>query len=144
MHYTFLFPSFLCLIVSVVFLFFFLSHLISLSWHLKILFLLKTRFVVVPLHLLFPLILFGSMIRRHVMTALRTFMTGRFIRNARSFCLISQALLYPVLLALGDELLFVRNPRGVLACSYRSFTPICTPSIPLYLSLLRYSVVHVL
>ena len=56
----------------------------------------------------------------------------------------SWTLLYPVLLALGDELLFVRNPRGVLACSYRSFTPICTPSIPLYLSLLRYSVVHVL
>ena len=30
-----------------------------------------------------------------------------------------------------------------LTCSYRSFTPTCMPSIPLYLGLLRYSEVHV-
>ena len=51
-------------------------------------------------------------------------------------------LLFDVL-ALEDELLYVRNPRGVLMCSYRSFTPTCMTLIPLYLGLLRYFVVHV-
>ena len=97
----------------------------------------------VPLNLLFPLILFSSTIRRHIMTSLRTFWTGRFIQNAKSFFQISQTLLYPVLLALGDGLLFMRNPQGVPTCSYKSFTPICMPSIPLYLSFLQYYVVHV-
>ena len=120
-----------------------LSRLVSLSWHLKNLFLLKTRFVVVLLLFLFPLILFSFMMKRHVVTSLRTSLTRRFIRNARSFCLISRTLLYPVLLALGDELLFVRNPRGVPACSFRSFTPTCTPLIPSYQGLLQYFEVHV-
>ena len=92
----------------------------------------------------FPLILFGFMMKRHIMTSLRNFLIERFIWNARSFCLISQTLLYPVLLALKDGLLFVRNPQGVPMCSYRSFTPICMPSIPLYLRLLWYFMVHVL
>ena len=39
--------------------------------------------------------------------------------------------------------IYVRFPLGVPSCSYRSFTPICTVSIPLYLSLPRYSEVHV-
>ena len=91
----------------------------------------------------FPLIQFGSVMRRHEMTSLRTFLTGWFIWNARSFCLTSQTFLYLVHLALGDGFLYVRNPLGVLMCSYRSFTPTCTLSIPLYLSLLWYSMVHV-
>ena len=124
-----------------------LSHLVSSLWHPKSLFLLKTQFVVVPLHLLFPQILFNFMMRRHVMTwhvmtSLRTFLTKRFIRNTNSFCLISQTL-YLVLLALGDGLFYVRNPRGVPTCSYRSFTLICTPWIPLCLDLPRYSVIHI-
>ena len=119
-----------------------LSWLVSLSWNLRNLFHLKTRFVVVLL-LLFLLIQFGSVMRRHEMTSLRTFLTRWFIWNARSFCLTSQTFLYLVHLALGDGFLYVRNPLGVLMCSYRSFTPTCTLSIPLYLSLLWYSVVHV-
>ena len=91
----------------------------------------------------FPLILFGFVMKRHIMTSLRTFLIGWFIQNARSFCLISQTLLYPVLLALKDGLLLMRNPQGVPMCSYKSFTPICTSSIPLYLGLLRYFMVHV-
>ena len=126
-----------------VFVLLFLSHLVSLSWHPKSPFLLKTWFIMVPLNLLFPLILFSSTIRRHIMTSLRTFWTVRFIQNAKSFFQISQTLLYPVLLALGDGLLFMRNPQGVPTCSYKSFTPICMPSIPLYLSFLQYYVVHV-
>ena len=120
-----------------------LSWLVSLSWNLRNLFHLKTWFIVVLL-LLFLLIQFGSVMRRHEMTSLRTFLTGWFIWNARSFCLTSQTFLYLVHLALGDGFLYVRNPLGVLMCSYRSFTPTCTLSIPLYLSLLWYSMVHVL
>ena len=120
----------------------YLSWLVSLSWNLRNLFHLKTRFVVVLL-LLFLLIQFGSVMRRHEMTSLRTFLTRWFIWNARSFCLTSQTFLYLVHLALGDGFLYVRNPLGVLMCSYRSFTPTCTLSIPLYLSLLWYSMVHV-
>ena len=119
-----------------------LSWLVSLSWNLRNLFHLKTRFVVVLL-LLFLLIQFVSVMRRHEMTSLRTFLTRWFIWNARSFCLTSQTFLYLVHLALGDGFLYVRNPLGVLMCSYRSFTPTCTLSIPLYLSLLWYSMVHV-
>ena len=70
------------------------------------------------------------------MTSLKTFLIGRFIRNARLFCLTFQTLLYPMHLALGDGLLYMRNPHGVPMCSYRSFTPTCTPSIPLYLGVL--------
>ena len=77
------------------------------------------------------------------MTSLRTSLTKRFIRNARSFCLTFQILLYPMRLALGVGLLHVRYLRGVLMCSFRSFTPTCTPLVPLYLGLLRYSEVHV-
>ena len=76
---------------------------------------------------------------KHVMTSLKTFLTERFIWNARSFYLTFQTLLYPMHLALKDGLLYVRNPQGVLTCSYRSFTPTCMPSISLYLGLVWYS-----
>ena len=147
MHYTFFFFffSFLvpCLLLWLCFSLLYLSRLVFFSWHLKSLFHLKTWFVVVLLLLLFLLSLFDSMIRWHEMTSLRTFLIGRFIQKAKSFCLISQTLLYLVRLALEDGLLYVRNPRGVPTCSYRSSTSTSTPSIPLYLGLLQYSVVHV-
>ena len=151
MHYHALhifFPSFLCLKVS--FMTLFLSFLsLSLSFSLLVMALKKFVPSKSPIHRgssssSFPLILFGFVMKRHIMTSLRNFLIERFIRNARSFCLISQTLLYPVLLALKDGLLFVRNPQGVPMCSYKSFTPICMPSIPLYLGLLWYFVVHVL
>ena len=152
MHVTYsciarFFPSFLCLKVSFVTMF--LSFL-SLSLSFSLLVMAPKKFVPSENRIRrgsfsspFPLILFGSMMKRYIMTSLRTFLTGQFIQNARSFCLISQTLLHPILLALKDGLLFVRNPQGVPTCSYRSFTPICTPSIPLYLGLLRYFMVHV-
>ena len=118
-----------------------LSYLVSSSWHPKSLSLLKTRFVVVLHLLLFLLTLFGSVMRRHVLTSLRTFLTGQFIWNAMSFYLIFQTLLFPVLLALRDGFL---KTRGVPTCSYMVFILICTPSIPLCLGLVRYSVVHIL
>ena len=42
-------------------------------------------------------------------------------------------------LALGVGNLYARNPRGVLACLYRSSTPAYRLSIPLFPSLLQYS-----
>ena len=47
---------------------------------------------------------------KHELTSLRTSLTRQFIQNARSFCLIYQTLVYQVLLALVDGLLFVSNP----------------------------------
>ena len=35
------------------------------------------------------------------------------------------------------------SSQGVPTCSYKSFTPACTPSIPLYLGLLQYYEVHI-
>ena len=70
----------------------------------------KTRFVMVLLLLLFLLTLFGSVMRRHELTSRRTFLTGQFIQNPKSFYLTFQTLLYPVLLALRDGFLFVRKP----------------------------------
>ena len=52
--------------------------------------------------------------------------------------------LLPMRLALGVGNLFVRNPRGVPACLYRSSTPKYTLLIPLFLSLLWYLEEHVL
>ena len=142
MHYHALHVSFLSFPIHS---FFYDSLSLSLSWHLKSLFCLKTRFVMVLfLPFLFPLILFSFMIRRHEMTSLRTSLTGKFIQNAKSFCPISQTLLYSTRLALRDEFLYVRNPWAVPTCSYKSFTPTCMPLIPLYLGLLWYSMVHVL
>ena len=56
--------------------------------------------------------------------------------------ILFDGLLYLVHLAFGDGLLFVKNLHGVPTCSYRSFTPTCMSSIPLYLGLLWYSKVH--
>ena len=71
--------------------------------------------------------------RRPEMTSMGTSLTRQFIRNPKSFCLISQTLFYPVRLVLEVGLLYVRYPRGVSVCSFRSSTPTCTPSLPLCL-----------
>ena len=92
--------------------------------------------------LLFPFI-FGSVMRRPRWTSLRTSKTVVFIRNARSFCRTSPTLLYPKSFGLGDRSPSVGNPRDVWSCSFKSFTPTCTTSIPLYLVLLPHSKVHV-
>ena len=75
---------------------------------------------VVLLLLLLLLLLFeiGFVIQNPKRILMRTSITRRFIRNARSFYLTFQTLLYPVCLALGDGLLYLRNPRGVPTCSY--------------------------
>ena len=91
----------------------------------------------------FPPFHVGFVMRRPIRTSLRTFLIVAFIRSTMWFCRILLTLLYPMSFTLGDGNLFVRYPWGVPSCSYRSFTLICTVSIPLYLSLQQYSEVHV-
>ena len=101
---------------------------------------------VVLLLLLLLLLLFeiGFVIQNPKRILMRTSITRRFIRNARLSCLISQTHLYPVCLALEVRNHSVRNLSNVQACLYKSSTPTYIRSIPLFLSLLRYSKEHVL
>ena len=76
-------------------------------------------------------------------TSLRTSRPVEFIWNARSFCWI-----LPTLLSLKSFRpkignLWLRDPRGVPSCLYRSFTLIYMALIPLCLNLLPHSEVHV-
>ena len=66
-----------------------------------------------------------------------------FIWNARSFDRISPTLRYPMSFGLKDGNLYVRNLCVVLSCLYRSSTPTYTTLIPLCLSSLCNSEVHV-
>ena len=120
---------------------------INSAWHPRAnLIRLGTLFVSGLLRLLifpFPLFMFSSMMRRPIRTSLRTFLNVAFIWSAMWFCRTFSTLLYPMSFTLGDWNLFVRYLWGVPSCSYKSFTPICTISIPLYLNLLRYSEVHI-
>ena len=96
-----------------------------------------------PLSILIFHLIFGSVMRRPRWTSLRTFRTVVFIRNARSSYRISLTLLYPKSFRLRDGSPSVGDRRGVWSCSFRSFTPTCTTSIPLCLVLLPHSEVHV-
>ena len=120
---------------------------IDCTWHPSAnLIQLRTLFISSLHHLLtFPFLyfMFGSIMRRPTRTSLRTFLSVAFIRSAMWFCWTSPTLLYPMSFTLKDGNLSVRYLWGVPSCSYRSFTPICMASIPLYLSLLQYSEVHV-
>ena len=101
------------------FLFSSLLFLVFYLWHPRNLFLSRTQsHVVVLLLLLLPLFLIPlcSVMRSPKNTSMRTLLTGQFIRNARSFFLIFQTFLFPMRLALGVALLYVRYPRGVLMC----------------------------
>ena len=141
--FLFLEPFFLSTVFSV-----FLFSLDFGLWHPKSLFRPRTQLLVIVLLLLLLLLsLFliksSSVMRIPKRIPLRTFMTRQFIRNAKSFCLTFQTLLFPVHLAHGVGNLYMRNPWGVTVCSYMSSTPTCMPSIPLFLSWLWYSVKYV-
>ena len=120
---------------------------IDCAWHPSAnLIRLGTLFVLGLLHLLifpFTFFMFDSVMRRPIRTSLRTFLNVVFIQSAMWFCWTFPTLLYPMSFKLRDGNLSVRYPCGVPSWSYRSFTPICAVSIPLYLSLPRYSEVHV-
>ena len=67
-----------------------------------------------------------------------------FIRNAAWFYRTFLILLYPLSFTVRDGNLCVRYLWVVPLWSFRSSTPICIVSIPLYLNLLRAFEVHVL
>ena len=92
---------------------------------------------------LFPLFMFDSMMKRPIKTSLRTFLNVAFIWSAMWFYWTLSTLLHPMSFTHRDGTLSMIYPWGVPSCSYRSYTPICMVSIPMYLSLLLYSKVHV-
>ena len=85
----------------------------------------------------------GFVMRWLKRTSLRTFKPMVFFQNARSFCQILPTLLSLKSFRLGIELLYLRNPQYVSSCLFRSFSPTYMASIPLCLSLLPHSEVHV-
>ena len=88
--------------------------------------------------ILLPLI-FSSMMRKVVRTSRRTFPDEAFIRNAKSFYWTSPKLTYPLSSTIKVGSHCVASQSLVLPWSYRSFTPICTDSILLYLIFLSRS-----
>ena len=111
-----------------------LTHTDSCAWHLSAKRLpLRTLFV--SRHLLLTLLHFisGSMMKRLVRTSRRTSPNMVFIRNAMLSYWTSLIPLYPLSFTVRDGSLFARSRWFVLLWSYKSFTPICTDSIILYL-----------
>ena len=143
---TFLFP-YLVLFVDGVFLFVSLSlspSRIIYTWHPSANPLhLKTHFVPGNLPLILLLFTFGSMMRRPIRTSRRTSPNVAFIRNVAWFYQTFSILLYPLSFTVRDENLYVRYLWVIPPWSYRSSTPICTISIPLYLGFLRRFEVHI-
>ena len=84
-----------------------------------------------PLTLL--LILFTSVMRTPIRISQRTVVDKAFIRNATSFCQIFLTLTYSLSFIVGVGSHIVASRSLVPPWSYRSFTPICTKSILLYL-----------
>ena len=94
----------------------------------------RTLFVLGHLLLLTPvLLLYGSMMIKPVRTFWRTFHDEAFIWNAKSFYWISPILIYLLSFTVGVGGHYVTFRSLVPPWSYRSFTPICTDSILLYL-----------
>ena len=117
---------------------------IDCAWHLSANPLQLGTLLVLSLFLLIhPLFTFGSVMGRPSKTSLRTFKDVAFIQSIMLFFRTFPTLLYPMSFGLKDENLFMRYPWGALSCLYRSFTPIYTVSIPLYLSLPLHLEVHV-
>ena len=117
---------------------------IDCAWHLSANPLRLGTFLVLSLFLLIhPLFTFVSVMGRPSKTSLRTFKDVALIQSTMLFFQTFPTLLYLMSFGLKDENLFMRYPWGALSCSYRSFTPIYTVSIPLYLCLPRNFEVHV-
>ena len=114
------------------------------AWHLSAN-LLRPGTLFVPRHHLLILFLFLSsfVMRRPIRTSRRTSPNVAFIRNAVWFYRIIPILLYPLSFIVEDGNLYVRYPWAVPPWSYRSSTPICMVSIPLYLGLLYRFEVYV-
>ena len=143
--------SFLLLVLCCDFFFFCFSPSLPLSlswidytWHpsanpLR----LGTFFVPIHLLLILPPLMFGSVIGRPIRTSWRTSPNMVFIWNAAWFYRTFPILLYPLSFIVKYGNLCVRYLWDVPPLSWRSYTPICMVSIPLYLSLLHRFEVHI-
>ena len=114
------------------------------SWHLRANPLCPRILFVSRHHLLILLLFLSSFVmRKPVRTSWKTFPDVAFIWKATWFYQIFLILLYLLSFIVDDGNLYVRYLWAVPLWSYRSSTPICTVSIPLYLGLLRKFKVHV-
>ena len=95
----------------------------------------RSIFVLGHLLLLTILLLFGSVMIKPERTFWRTSHDEAFIRNAKSFYRIFPILTFPLPSAVGVRSHCVASQSLVPLWSYKSFTPICTDLIILYLSL---------
>ena len=140
MHFHAHVPSILYILIYIVLLvLFWLSLFLPLSFFLTLVALwhpntnlLHPRTLCVLEHLLpliLHLLLFGSVMREPIRTSRRTFLDMAFIWNAKSFCLISLALLFPLSSIVGVGNHFVAPWLLVLPWSFRSSTPTCTDLI---------------
>ena len=130
---------------------FFLSLFLSLValWHLNgnllrpgTLFILG-QLLLLPLLILHHLTL-GSMMIKPIRTFWRTFHDVTFIQNAKSFYQIFPILTFRLSSSIGVGSNCVASRSLVLPWSYKSFTPTCTDSTILYLSLSLAFKVHAL
>ena len=93
---------------------------------------------------LIPLFMFGSVMGRPNRTSLKNFRNMAFIWNTMLFYQTFPTFLSLRSFGLRAKNLFMRDPWDVPSCLYRSFTPINTVSIPLYLGLPWHFEVHIL
>ena len=108
------------------------------SWHPNAN-LLRPRTLCVLGHLLpliLHLILFGFVMRKLVRTSRRTSLDEAFIQNAKSFCLISLTLHFPLSSTVGVGSHFMAPRSLVPSWSFRSSTPTCMDLILQYLCFL--------
>ena len=120
---------------------------IDCAWHLSANPLWLGTLLVLGLPLLilpFPLFMFGSVMGRPNRTSLKNFRNMAFIWNTMLFYHTFPTFLSLRSFRLRAKNLFMRDPWDVPSCLYRSFTPINTVSIPLYLGLPWHFEVHIL
>ena len=139
MH-TYQFSSFLLILIYVgTFLFLSLSLSLSLSrlvalWHLNVSLLCpRPLFILRHLLLILPPLMFNSTMKRPVRTFRRTFHDAAFIQNTKLSYRIFLILTFLLSSTIGVGSHFAASWSLVPLWSYRSFTPICTDLIILYL-----------
>ena len=142
MHFHAYIPSFFSILILLLLVLFWLSLSLSLSflrwsalWHLNAI-LLRPKTLCVLGHFLpltLHLLLYDFVMIKPKRTFQRTFVDEAFIWNAISFCWTFLTLTYPLSFIVGVRSHFMTSRSLVHPWSYRSFTPLCTESILLYL-----------
>ena len=113
-------PKYLFYCVS----FFLLSSLISLIWHLGSLFLQRTRYLVMVLHLLLLFLLFpfetGYVIQNPKRILMRTSVTGVDTRGESppSFSMVQEPYIYSIIFEEGPLILLLKYGFRVQVCSW--------------------------